>query len=258
MKRRKWCAASCGPGAASGWYWTEMTGRLCVAHALDAVVVEVDVRDLDLGGQALGAHREAVVVRGDLDLAGVPVLDGLVAAAVAEAQLVGRAAEGAPEQAGGRSRCRRSARPPRRGGESPRPPRSSTPGRPARSRGRCRRAASPALRAAGVEAGTTVTRQPSARQLAQRVPLHAEVVTDDVEALRAFSRDLVGARRRHRARQLPLLHRRARRAPSRARSASSRSTVERQARIAPLARGCGGRGRACPRGRWPTTSQRLR
>src|SRR3712207_8598905 len=50
-------------------------GQALVAHALDAVVVEVEVRDLDLVGQARGGDGEAVVVRSDLDAAGVQVLD---------------------------------------------------------------------------------------------------------------------------------------------------------------------------------------
>ena len=69
-------AASCGPAAASGWYCTEKAGHVEAAQPLDDVVVEADVADLDPA--EVGRHRrverrvdrEAVVVRGDLDLAG--------------------------------------------------------------------------------------------------------------------------------------------------------------------------------------------
>ena len=73
-------AASCGPGAASGWYCTENAGRVQQPQALDHAVVEVDVADLRRGrtrcrsgcpGPSPGsADREAVVVAGDLDPAG--------------------------------------------------------------------------------------------------------------------------------------------------------------------------------------------
>src|SRR5437868_12707834 len=73
-------------------------------QALDALVVEVDVADLGpaVGGVERrvegGLDREAVVVRGDLDLTGAQVLDRLVHAAVAVAELVGRQAERAAEE----------------------------------------------------------------------------------------------------------------------------------------------------------------
>lgn len=59
----------------------------------DGVVIEVDVGDLDIRRQRLAVNREAVVVRSYLDLAGVEVLDRLVAAAVSEFELVRFAAE---------------------------------------------------------------------------------------------------------------------------------------------------------------------
>ena len=60
-----------------------------VAKAGDGVVVEVYVRYLDIGGQRIGVDREAVIMGGDLDLAGSQVFYWLVAAAVAEFHLVG-------------------------------------------------------------------------------------------------------------------------------------------------------------------------
>src|SRR3954447_9731100 len=80
---------------------------------LDRAVVEVDVAELRraevrvpadrlVGLDRLRAvraeHREAVVLRGDLDLAGRQVLDRVVAAAMAEGQLEGLQADGAAEQ----------------------------------------------------------------------------------------------------------------------------------------------------------------
>ena len=48
-------------------------------------------------GQRIGIDGEAVVLGGDGDFAGAQILDRLVAAAVAELQLEGRAAEGVGE-----------------------------------------------------------------------------------------------------------------------------------------------------------------
>src|SRR3954464_2014976 len=71
-------------------------------QALDRAVVEVDVAELGRAEVCLPAHglvggdgllaaraedREAVVLRGDLDAAGLEVLDRVVGAAVAEGQL---------------------------------------------------------------------------------------------------------------------------------------------------------------------------
>src|SRR3954447_5746765 len=82
-------------------------------EALDRAVVEVDVGQRGLAEVGLPAHglvgldaarpvrrldREAVVLGGDLDLAGPQVLDRVVAAAVAEGQLVGLQPNGLAEQ----------------------------------------------------------------------------------------------------------------------------------------------------------------
>ena len=55
-----------------------------VSQAGDRLVVEIDVRDLNIGREAVAIDRKAVIVRGDLDLAGGQVFDRLVAATVAE------------------------------------------------------------------------------------------------------------------------------------------------------------------------------
>ena len=82
-----------------------------VAEAFEGLVVEVDVAGLDVGGQGRGVDGEAVVLGGDLDLAGALVADRVVGAAVAELELEGRAAEAPGRGAGGPGRCRRSGRP---------------------------------------------------------------------------------------------------------------------------------------------------
>lgn len=72
-------------------------------EAFDDVVVQADVGDLGAAVGGLGdlvegrVDGEAVVVRGDLDLAGGAVLDRLVDAAVAVLQLVGAEAERAAQ-----------------------------------------------------------------------------------------------------------------------------------------------------------------
>src|SRR3954447_11712125 len=82
-------------------------------EALDGAVVEVEVRQLrgaEVGLPAHGLvgvdrllapgaeHREAVVLRGDLDPAGLEVLDRVVAAAVAERELERLQADRAAQQ----------------------------------------------------------------------------------------------------------------------------------------------------------------
>ena len=85
-KRSKRWRASCGPGPASGWYWTVAAGDVAQGQALDGAVVEVEVGQL--GGAEVGLpadrlvaldprlaagarDREAVVLGGDVDAAAV-------------------------------------------------------------------------------------------------------------------------------------------------------------------------------------------
>src|SRR5262245_60617561 len=70
---------------------------LRVGQALDRPVVEVQVREARLASERIDVNREAVVLRGDLDLARRRVHDRMVRAVVAELELVGRAAEREPE-----------------------------------------------------------------------------------------------------------------------------------------------------------------
>jgi len=70
---------------------------VAVAEAFDGLVIEIDVGDLDVGGEGVGVDGEAVVLAGDGDRAGAEVFDGLVAAAVAEGEFKGFSAEGVAE-----------------------------------------------------------------------------------------------------------------------------------------------------------------
>ena len=79
--------------------------------ALDGAVIQVDVRDLDVFRQRLGIDGEAVVLRRDLHLAGLELLDRMIRAAVPELQLVGRCRPSPATGSGGRDRCRTPARP---------------------------------------------------------------------------------------------------------------------------------------------------
>ena len=58
-----------------------------MADALDRAVVQITMRHFEHRGQILFGNREAVVLRRDLDPAGVEVLHRLVRAAVAELEL---------------------------------------------------------------------------------------------------------------------------------------------------------------------------
>ena len=65
-----------------------------VAQAFEGVVVEVDVGEVDFAGvDGVGVDGVIVIVRGDLDFAGVVALDRMIATVVAEFELVGFAAE---------------------------------------------------------------------------------------------------------------------------------------------------------------------
>ena len=115
-----------------------------VAEAFQRLVVEVDVRELDVVlAERVGVDGEAVVLRGDLDPAAAQVLDRMVAAAVAELQLVRLAAEGQAEElvAEADPEDRRPCRP--AGGCSPA---RTSPARDRRGRSRAPRRRSFALR----------------------------------------------------------------------------------------------------------------
>src|SRR5687768_6728352 len=68
-------------------------GTRFVLESLDRVVVEVPVRDAQIGRArdvaTFGPDREAVVLRRDLDAAPIQLFHGVVTAVVAEGKLVG-------------------------------------------------------------------------------------------------------------------------------------------------------------------------
>src|SRR6185436_19114439 len=85
-------------GARLGVVLDREDGEVAMAEALDGAVVQVHVRQLERGiVEERGIHREAVVLRGDLDLSGAQVLHRMVRPTVAELELEGLAAAGEPE-----------------------------------------------------------------------------------------------------------------------------------------------------------------
>ena len=70
------------PGRSLGMILNRNDWQSFVAHAFNALVVEVYVRDFDFGRQAVGFYRKAVIVRGDLDVAITEIFDRLVTAAM--------------------------------------------------------------------------------------------------------------------------------------------------------------------------------
>ena len=106
--RSKRYAASCGPAAASGWYWTEKAFSAPPSSRSSSPSTTSSLRQTWLTvatpygvwvpTSSGASDGEAVVVRGHLDLAGGAVHDGLVDAAVAVLELVGAEPERPAEQ----------------------------------------------------------------------------------------------------------------------------------------------------------------
>ena len=67
--------------------------QLAMRQAFDRVVVQIQMRDFGRAFERIRVDREAVVLRGDLDLACGEIHHRLVAAMVAELELVSFAAE---------------------------------------------------------------------------------------------------------------------------------------------------------------------
>lgn len=63
--------------------------QLAVPHTLDRAVIQVQVGHLDRGRQAVGIDREAMILGGDFDFLGGHMHDRLIAAAMAEFELIG-------------------------------------------------------------------------------------------------------------------------------------------------------------------------
>ena len=85
-------------------------GQSLVTHAFDALVVEIYVRDLNLGRQRVGFHREAMIVRSDFHVAVAEILNGLVTATMSEHQFESLTTKSATQQlmAEADSECRRA------------------------------------------------------------------------------------------------------------------------------------------------------
>src|ERR1041384_6096483 len=64
------------------------SGHVFAADALDRLIVQVDVRDLDALRQRVRLQSEAVILRGDFDAARVAMQDRLIGSAMSELQLV--------------------------------------------------------------------------------------------------------------------------------------------------------------------------
>ena len=83
-----------GAGRGLGMILDAEQGQRAMAHALVGLVVEIEVRDLDVGGrERFRVHDEAVVLGGDFDFFGEKVLHRVIRAVVAELKFVGAAAE---------------------------------------------------------------------------------------------------------------------------------------------------------------------
>ena len=65
-----------------------------MAETFERLIVEIDVRDVDVAGvERIGVDREAVVVRSDFDTLGDFIDDRVIGAAMSEFQFVSLAAE---------------------------------------------------------------------------------------------------------------------------------------------------------------------
>ena len=82
---------SCGPGLASGWYWTEKTGsESCARPSTDpSFRLTWLTRKPLLRGNRRRVHLESVILGGDVGAARFEVFDGLVGATVTVGQAAG-------------------------------------------------------------------------------------------------------------------------------------------------------------------------
>src|SRR5207245_11145787 len=88
-----------GPGPRLGMVLHGENRELPVGHAFDRAVVEIQVRDFELGtGERVGIDRKSVVLRRDVDASAAKILDRLVASPVSELQFVRLPAEGKGQQ----------------------------------------------------------------------------------------------------------------------------------------------------------------
>ena len=153
--------ASCGPGAASGWYWHRHQRELLVHDALERAVVAANVADAASRRKRRLLDHEAVVLARHLDRPGAPVDHRVVGAAVPELELARRRAEREARELVAEADAERPAPGPGASPPSRARPGPSGSGRRGRSRARPRPGAGPARPRAGVRAGTTRTRKPA-------------------------------------------------------------------------------------------------
>ena len=170
-----------GPGPASGWYCTlKHAARRRARRPSTTPSLRLTWVTSTPSGERVGVDREVVVLAGDLDPAGRQVAHRVVAAVVAERQLVRCRRRARGRGSGGRGRCRTPA--PRRAARRSRRSRTATAaGSPGPFERNTPSGSRASTSAAVVDAGTTSTRQPSAREVAQDRALDPEVVGDDVE-----------------------------------------------------------------------------
>jgi hypothetical protein len=63
-------------------------GQLAMSHTFDGAVVQIQVRHLDLGWQAVSIYGKPVVLRSDFDLACRQIHNRLIATAMTELEFV--------------------------------------------------------------------------------------------------------------------------------------------------------------------------
>src|ERR1051325_17586 len=68
-------------------------GQVFVSHSLDRLIVQIDVRDFNVGRKRVRIDRETMVLRRDGDFAAAQIFDRLVRPAMAEFQFEGRSTE---------------------------------------------------------------------------------------------------------------------------------------------------------------------
>ncbi len=86
------------PGCRLGMELRREDRQSPVAEAFERPIVQIAMSLLDLRRERFALHGEPVVLRGDRDLPGAKIADGMVRPAVAELQLEGACSQGQPEQ----------------------------------------------------------------------------------------------------------------------------------------------------------------
>ena len=201
--RSKTRAASIGPGAPSGWNWTDAIRPLACTQPLDRAVVEVAVADAIAGGRQRRAvdDLDLVVVGADVDAARrrPPARRGCRRGGRPPADAWRRPPPG--PAAGGPGRCRGSAgrprSPPAPGRARSRSGAPSAPGRPDRARGRRGPGRAPGRPPAVASGGERGDLDAARRQRGQQRALDAVVDERRASAARALRRDDVRLARGH-------------------------------------------------------------